>query len=284
MTCGKLYLVATPIGNLEDISLRALRILREADIIAAEDTRRTQKLLNHYQIAKPLTSYYKDIEHWKTGELVERLLSGQSVALVTDAGMPGISDPGVLMVQACRSQGIPLEVIPGPSALMTALAGSGLPLEKFTFHGFPEAKSTARKKDLALYKSRSETQVFFVAPHRLEETLRDLYETWGDRQAVLCRELTKIHEEFQPGALSELLEKASRTEARGEYTVVIEGASADQAGFDQAAEPPESVEQGLARLQQSGLSLNQAVARIAKEKGLPRAQVYNLAHALKQKE
>jgi 16S rRNA (cytidine1402-2'-O)-methyltransferase len=271
MTCGKLYLVATPIGNLEDISLRALRILREADIIAAEDTRRTQKLLNHYQIAKPLTSYYKDIEHWKTGELVERLLSGQSVALVTDAGMPGISDPGVLMVQACRSQG-------------TALAGSGLPLEKFTFHGFPEAKSTARKKDLALYKSRSETQVFFVAPHRLEETLRDLYETWGDRQAVLCRELTKIHEEFQPGALSELLEKASRTEARGEYTVVIEGASADQAGFDQAAEPPESVEQGLARLQQSGLSLNQAVARIAKEKGLPRAQVYNLAHALKQKE
>jgi len=275
----RLFLVGTPIGNLEDISLRALRILKSVDLIAAEDTRRTQKLLTHYDIHKPLISYYKDVEQRKTGELIAAMQAGQSVALVTDAGMPGISDPGVLLVRAAREQGIAMEIIPGPSAVLTALAGSGLPLDAFTFHGFPDPKPGPRKKEFENYRKRPETQVFFVAPHRLKETLEDLLAVWGDREAVLCRELTKLHEEFQTGRISDLRAGLERQEARGEYTLVVAG-SREEDG-DEAGRPEESLENHLARLQREGLSLNQAVGRAARERNLPRQEVYRLAHQKK---
>ncbi len=269
---GKLCLVATPIGNLEDITLRALQRLREADLIAAEDTRRTRKLLTRYEISRPLTSYYKDKEQSKAAELVRLMLQGRNIALVTDAGTPGISDPGLRLVTEARSQGVTVEVIPGPSALLAALMGAGLPTEAFTFHGFLENRSAARKRRLEVLKNREETQVFFTAPHRLLETLEDILEVWGDRTTVLCRELTKIHEEFLKGRLSELVATAREKPARGEYTLVIAG------GGKSGTEFPERLHDHLGNLQAEGLTLNQAVARAARERGLPRAEVYALAH------
>ncbi|MCK5218317.1 16S rRNA (cytidine(1402)-2'-O)-methyltransferase [bacterium] len=269
---GKLCLVATPIGNLEDITLRALQRLREADLIAAEDTRRTRKLLTRYEISRPLTSYYRDREQSKAVELVRLMLQGRTIALVTDAGTPGISDPGLRVVTEARRQGVAVEVIPGPSALLAALMGAGLPTEAFTFHGFLENRPTARKRRLEALKNREETQVFFIAPHRLAETLEDILEIWGDRPAVLCRELTKIHEEFSEGRLSELGAAAREKPARGEHTLVITG------GDKLGPEFPESLQDHLRILQAEGLTLNQAVARAARERGLPRAGVYVLAH------
>ncbi len=269
---GKLCLVATPIGNLEDITLRALQRLREADLIAAEDTRRTRKLLTRYEISRPLTSYYKDREQSKAAELVRLMLQGRTIALVTDAGTPGISDPGLRVITEARSKGVAVEVIPGPSAVLAALMGAGLPTEVFTFHGFLENKSAARKRRLEALKNREETQVFFTAPHRLLETLEDFLDVWGDRTMVLCRELTKIHEEFLEGRLSELIARVREKPARGEYTLVITGSGGSQLKI------PESIDEHLSNLQAEGLTLNQAVARAARERGVPRAEVYALAH------
>jgi 16S rRNA (cytidine1402-2'-O)-methyltransferase len=276
---GKLSLVATPIGNLEDITLRALQRLREADVIAAEDTRRTLKLLNHFQLATPLVSYYKEIERRRTAELIPRLQAGEKIALVTDAGTPGVSDPGAVLVAEARRQGIAVEVIPGPSALLTALTGSGLTADEFSFHGFLDTRSGARIRQLAGWRTRPETQVFFVAPHRLRAVLTDLQAAWGgERQAVWGRELTKIHEEFKQGTLEELGRLAAETEPRGEYTLVVQGFAGPAEGTEIREE---SLETHLERLQAEGLSLNQAVGRVARERGMDRHQVYALAHARK---
>lgn len=271
---GTLSLIATPIGNLEDITLRALSRLKTADLILAEDTRRTRILLDHYHLQRPLESYHKDNEHQRTPALLRQLAEGRTLALVTDAGTPGVSDPGYLLLSAALRAGLPVEVVPGPSALLTALLGSGLPLDAFAFYGYPPAKAGAQKQWFAGLKDRPETLVFFLSPHRLAETLERLLEVFGDRQAALCREMTKKFEEFERRPLSELLALAQR-KTLGEYTLVVAGAP--------ATAPAETVgiEEQLTRLQAGGLTLNQAVSRVARRLGVPRAEIYALAHALK---
>lgn len=271
---GTLSLIATPIGNLEDITLRALSRLKTADLILAEDTRRTRILLDHYHLQRPLESYHKDNEHQRTPALLRQLAEGRTLALVTDAGTPGVSDPGYLLLSAALRAGLPVEVVPGPSALLTALLGSGLPLDAFAFHGYPPAKAGAQKQWFAGLKDRPETLVFFLSPHRLAETLERLLEVFGDRQAALCREMTKKFEEFERRPLSELLALAQR-KTLGEYTLVVAGAP------EKAPAEAVGIEEQLTRLQAGGLTLNQAVSRVARRLGVPRAEIYALAHALK---
>ncbi len=273
---GTLIVVATPIGNLEDLTLRALRRLREADMILAEDTRRTRKLMSHYDISCPVVSYYQEVERQKAPDLLRQLRSGRHLALVTDAGTPGISDPGTYLVNQARENGLPVEILPGASALVTALAGAGLPAETFTFIGFLPPKAGARKRQLELLKFRAETLVFFISPHRLRDELEDMLSAWGDREAGLCREMTKIHEEFLRAPLSRLVELAP-DKSLGEATLVVRGSTVRE------AEVSEGIQAHLVRLQGEGFSLNQAVSRVAKRRGLPRSEVYVLAHLLNKK-
>src|ERR1700730_4305536 len=218
---GCLYLVATPIGNLEDITLRAVRILKEADVIACEDTRQTQKLLQHYGIRKEMVSYHEHNELTRSPELVIELEQGAKIALVSDAGTPGISDPGHRLVTLCLRHHIPVVPIPGPSALIAALGASGLPTEEFLFVGFLPARAGARRKALDALKAEARTLIFYEAPHRVVETLADALEILGAGPAVVAREVTKIHEEFLRGALSELLDSARKRAPRGEITLLI---------------------------------------------------------------
>ncbi len=218
---GCLYLVATPIGNLEDISLRALRILKEADLIACEDTRQTLKLLSHFEIRKPLESYHEHNEMTRAPELVLRMESGARVALVSDAGTPVISDPGHRLVSLCLRHSIPVIPIPGPSAIVAALAACGLPCEEFTFAGFLPARSGERRRRLQALMPEPRSIVLYEAPHRLRATLRDALEMLGDRHAAIARELTKVHEEFVRGRISELIRTFDEREPRGEITLII---------------------------------------------------------------
>jgi 16S rRNA (cytidine1402-2'-O)-methyltransferase len=222
---GILYLVGTPLGNLEDITQRALRILNEVDLIAAEDTRHTLKLLNHFQIRKNLISYHQHNEREKASQIIERILSGAKVALVSDAGMPGISDPGRFLVAAAIEQAITVVPIPGVTAVITALAASGLETASFWFAGFLPRKNSEQLAKLAEMRDFQGTLVFYEAPHRLLTTLQNIREILGDRFAVLARELTKFHEEFIRGYLSEVIQDLSTREVRGEFTLVVEGAN-----------------------------------------------------------
>lgn len=227
LMAGTLYVVATPIGNLEDLTFRAARILREVALIAAEDTRRTAILLRHYQVPTPTTSFHEHNERRKLPSLVDRLQSGASVALVCDAGTPGISDPGYRLVRACGSEGIPVVAIPGPSAVLAALVASGLSTHAFTFLGFPPAKAQARHAWLSGLKPRPETLIIFEAPHRIRRTLADLLTVLGDRQICVARELTKAHEELVKSQISNVLKRLH--EPRGELTIVLEGAEVQPA-------------------------------------------------------
>lgn len=274
---GKLSIIPTPIGNLEDMTLRGLRLLKEADLIAAEDTRRTQKLLNHFKIATPFISYYKEVEKRKAPALIEKMKNGTHIALVTDAGLPGISDPGQLLIAKAREAFINIEVLPGPSAVMTALIGSGLALEAFSFYGFPEAKQRSRRKQFEVLKNRPETMVFFVSPHKLIDILKDMAGSWGERQVVLCREMTKIYEEFVFGGFEELIEKF-KDKILGEMTLIVSGC------LNPIVEIAESMDEHLKRCQDEGCTLNQAVAKVAKERELKRQVVYQYAHKLFKKE
>ena len=220
---GKLYIVSTPIGNLEDITLRALRILKEVDVVAAEDTRHTQKLLNSYQIHKKLTSYHDHNKEDKAPVLVQYLMEGQSVALVTDAGTPSISDPGYFLINRCIQAGISIVPIPGASAFLAALSVSGLPTDSFIFEGFLSRKRTARLKRLETLKAEPRTILFFESPHRLIGCLKDMLTVLGDRRVVLARELTKIHEEVVRNRLSTMLSQLSNRTVRGEITLAVEG-------------------------------------------------------------
>ena len=223
---GALVIVATPIGNLSDISPRALDALRSADLIACEDTRQTLKLLNHFGIQKPLVSYHDFNEAKKASELGEKIRAGMKVALVSDAGTPGISDPGYRLVRYCREQGLNVNVIPGPNAAVAALSASGLPSDEFFFVGFLPSKKSARREKLESLRSLRATLIFYEAPHRIEGTLIDLLEILGDRETCLARELTKIHEEFLFGKLSEI---RGKVKALGEFVIVLAGnADADQ--------------------------------------------------------
>jgi 16S rRNA (cytidine1402-2'-O)-methyltransferase len=220
-----LYLVATPIGNLSDITLRALETLRQVDVIACEDTRKTGRLLQHFEIDKPKISFHEHNERQATARVMSMIEQGRSVALVTNAGTPGVSDPGFTLVRRAIEEGVPVVMIPGPSALVMALVLSGLPTHSFTFRGFPPRKSGPRRRFLEVDADSPHTLVFYESPYRLKAFLQDAIEVFGDRQAVLANELTKLYEEVQRGTLSELLSLFEEEEPRGEYTVVIAGAA-----------------------------------------------------------
>lgn len=267
---GTLYVVATPIGNLEDITLRALRILKEADLIAAEDTRRTAKLLAHYGIRKPLTSYHEHNESAKARLLIEKLKSGTSVALVCDAGTPLISDPGWRLLQEALEAKIPVVPIPGPSALAAVLSVCGLPTETVIFEGFLPARQRERQQRLQKLKQETRTLVFYEAPHRIRASLRNLREALGDRQAVIAREVTKIHEEFLRGTLSQLVVESERRELKGEITIVVAGAV--EPTTDRAALVSE-VEKMAAR----GMGAKEIAGLLGEKFSLPKREVYRLA-------
>ena len=270
---GRLYLVATPLGNLEDITVRALRLLGEADLIACEDTRHTAKLLHHYGIDKPTISYHQHNEATRAGELVQRLEQGAQIILVTDAGTPGISDPGHRLVSLCLEKQIPVIPIPGPSAVIAALTASGLPAEEFLFAGFLPSRSTARRKALQTLAKENRTLVLYEAPHRLMDTLSDALEYMGRRQAVIAREMTKIHEEFLRGDLAELLVRMQQQPVRGEITLVIGPPSpAAQASPELCAVPlRERLEQIMRERQ---IDRKAALKLAARERGLTKREAY----------
>lgn len=270
---GTLYLVGTPIGNLEDMTFRAVRMLQSVDLIAAEDTRHTGKLLHHFQIGTPQISYHDHNRFSRTGELVERLQQGKAIALVTDAGMPGISDPGYELVQACVEAGIPVVPIPGCSAVVTALTVSGLPSDRFTFEGFLPAKPKDRRAHLELLKTETRTLVFYEAPHRIRQTLADFATTFGaERSIALARELTKLHEEVWRGTVEGAIVHYTQTEPQGEYTIVLAGATLNQPTLSEAAIIAE-----LQQLLKQGLSRSAASRQLAQQTSLPRRQIYQLA-------
>jgi 16S rRNA (cytidine1402-2'-O)-methyltransferase len=268
---GCLYLVATPIGNLEDITLRALRVLKEADLIACEDTRQTQKLLQHYAIHKEMISYHEHNELTRAPELVIQLEEGAQVALVSDAGTPVVSDPGHRLVVLCLRHHIPVVPIPGPSAFVAALAASGMPTEEFLFVGFLPARAGARRKKLDALKAEPRALVLYEAPHRLADTLSDACDILGARQAVVAREVTKIHEEFLRGTLGELRDAARKRAPRGEITLLI-GPAVE--GEMQAA-PAVSLKERVSQLEaEAGLDRKAALKQAARERGLAKREAY----------
>lgn len=272
---GALYLCATPIGNLEDITLRVLRVLGEADLIAAEDTRHTRKLLSHYDLHTPLTSYHMH-NHKEKGEyLLDILASGKNIALVSDAGMPGVSDPGSELVAAALEKGYRVVPVPGPSASITALVVSGLPTDFFVFAGFLPVAKKARREKLNELRDRRDTLIFYEAPHRLKATLSCLIEALGDRPAVAARELTKKHEEVIRGTLTGLEEHFEENEPRGEFTLVVAGATGEDAPQEKEA-PWQCL--GLAphvtALEAEGTPRKEAIREVARLRGLSRREVY----------
>ena len=268
---GTLYIVATPIGNLEDITLRAIRILKDADIIAAEDTRHTQTLLRHFTINTPLTSYHEHNERAKTGQLVARLERGESIALVSDAGTPGISDPGYRLVVEAARLGIPVAPIPGPSALIAALSASGLPTDGFSFRGFLPARKRERRSKLQELRVDRYSLVVYETPHRLKESLDDIREILGDRRMVLAREVTKIHEEFIRGRISEVIGEVGGREIRGEVTLIIEGCS------DLHAPSEGALREEITKLLAAGLRVKEVAEVLGEKYGYSKRQIYGLA-------
>ncbi|MEH2408569.1 16S rRNA (cytidine(1402)-2'-O)-methyltransferase [Nostoc sp.] len=268
-----LYIVGTPIGNLEDMTFRAVRILQTVDIIAAEDTRHTGKLLQHFQVKTPLVSYHEHNRTSRIPELLEHLVNDKAIALVSDAGMPGISDPGYELVKACIKAGISVVPIPGASAAITALSAAGLPTDRFVFEGFLPSKSQHRQEHLESLQTESRTLIFYESPHRLRDTLQDLAEVWGsDRQIVLGRELTKLYEEFWRGTIAEAIAHYSQREPQGEYTLVVAGIPASQPQLTE-----EELKAELKQLISQGISRSQASRQLAKFTSLPRRQLYQLA-------
>ncbi len=268
---GTLYVVATPIGNLEDITRRALRILGEVNVVACEDTRRTRALLTHFALATPTVSYHEHNETSRADELVARMLDGESVALVSDAGTPCISDPGYRLVRVAAAAGIDVVPIPGASAAVAALSASGLATDAFLFVGFLPSKRSARKARLAELAGVRETIVFYEAPHRIGAMLEDLGEAFGEREVVLARELTKLHEEIVRGSVAEVAANLTSERHRGEFVVVVDGASGKPADDDANAIPARD---RVAELEAGGMSRMDAVKRVAKERGLPKREVY----------
>jgi len=273
---GTLYVVATPIGNLEDIALRARRVLSEVDLIACEDTRQTRKLLARHDIKTPTISYHQHNEQQRSQELIGRLKAGANVALVSDAGAPTISDPGSILIHRAMTEGIPVVPIPGPSAVITALMAAGLPTERFLFIGFLPAKQTARRRELESLVRLPYTLVFYEAPHRVRAAVQDILEILGDRPAVLARELTKIHEEFQRAPLSQLLRQLEEHPVRGELVLLVAGASAPDS---QSPPPIPSHEPNVYDLvvelvRTDHLDLKAAIKRVARARGVSKNEAY----------
>jgi 16S rRNA (cytidine1402-2'-O)-methyltransferase len=272
-----LYLVATPIGNLEDITLRAVRVLKEVDVIACEDTRQTQKLLNHYGITTRTTSYHEHNEITRSAELVKEMQEGASVALVTDAGMPGISDPGYRLISLAIRHHLPVVPIPGASAFLAALVASGLPTDSFRFSGFLPAKRGERRAALEAVRTSPRTQIFYETPHRIVEALEDVVEILGrDRHVVIAREVTKIHEEFLRGRAGEVLETLkSRDAVKGEITLLIGKAEESEARGGTGAFARPGVKQRLEEIMaKEKLDEKSALKKIAKERGISKSEAY----------
>ncbi|MGC8796547.1 16S rRNA (cytidine(1402)-2'-O)-methyltransferase [Thermodesulfovibrio sp. 3462-1] len=267
MSQGRLYIVATPIGNLEDITLRAIETLKKVDYIACEDTEHSLKLLNHYEIKKPLISYWSEKEKVRAEEIIEKIRSGHSVALITDAGTPGISDPGAVVIGRAIEEGIELIPIPGVTALITALSISGLPTEEFTFIGFLPVKQSQRKKKLLELSIEKRTLVFYEAPHRILQTLEDMLDVFGDRVCCVARELTKMFEEVLRGRLSEVIEKLENSKIAGEYVIIIEGAHETTQSFEEAL-----IE--VKDLMKKGKGRKEAVRIVAELYGLSKKELY----------
>ena len=269
MDKGKLYICPTPIGNLEDITLRTLRILGEVDIIAAEDTRHSIKLLNHYEIKKPLTSYHEHNIREKGPELIEKLNEGLSIALISDAGMPGISDPGQDLIRLAIDEGIPVVGLPGPTASILALVVSGLNTDKFVFEGFLSSKKRDRIKELEGLKEERRTIIFYESPHRILNFLRDCLEVLGERKIALGRELTKHYEEIFRGTISESIEKFQNIPIKGEFVIIMEGNPLEEEIVQI------DILEYLKSYMDQGLSKKEAIKKLSIEKNIPKNQVYS---------
>lgn len=268
---GKLYVVGTPIGNLSDFSPRGIKTLSEVDFIAAEDTRVTAKILNHFEIKKPLVSYYEHNRRERGEIIVERILKGENCAVVTDAGMPCISDPGQDLVYLCRERGIEVESVPGPTAFATALAVSGMGCGRFTFEGFLSVNKPSRKEHLEELKTETRTMVFYEAPHKLKATLKDMLSYFGDREICIVKELTKIHETVMRTSLSAAIEYFETENPKGEYVLIVKGA--DKAEKEQ----PVTLEQAVltaSELVKKGISVNEAAKTVANETGIKKSLIY----------
>lgn len=270
---GVLYVVATPLGNMEDVTLRALRVLAEVSLVACEDTRRTSRLLSAHGIRTPTTSYFEHNERWKGDRILAAVRQGRDVALVSDAGTPGVSDPGYRLVRDARAEGLPVVPVPGPSAAVAALSVSGLPTDRFLFVGFLPPRPAARRRALAELAGRRETLVVYESPRRVVEALEDMQAVLGDRDAFLCREATKAHEEYLRGRLGELhAELAGRAEVKGEIVLVVAGAVDDAPA--QVEPDAGDLHELYARFTAEGLTRRQAVKEVARRLGLPAREVY----------
>lgn len=275
---ASLYLVPTPIGNLEDITLRALKILQNVDVIAAEDTRNTRKLLTHFEIQTPMISYHEHNKKTSGEKIIQLLAEGKTIALVSDAGMPAISDPGYELIQDVIHNGFPVIAIPGANAALTALIASGIQPQPFYFHGFLPRKKQEREKMLADLKGMRATMVFYEAPHRLKETLEAMFQTWGDREIVLARELTKKFEEYLRGTLLEALDWVKRETVRGEFCLIVEGAAAGENEELSFWWQSLSVKEHVQYYVEKGESVKEAIKKTAKERGMNRREVYRIFH------
>ncbi len=270
---GMLFLVPTPIGNLGDISLRATEVLRAADFVAAEDTRVSLRLLNHLGIKKTLVSYHEHNKRECGPQLVSRILAGETCALVTDAGTPGISDPGEDLVRLCSENGILVTAVPGPCAAITALAVSGLPTGRFTFEGFLSVQKKTRREQLELLQDELRTMIFYEAPHRLRATLQDFKEVFGGKRRIaMCRELTKLHENIMRVTIEQATEYYEINDPRGEYVLIVEGATVDE-----SIPSMEDCLSEVARLRQEGNSLKDSVRQVSREYGVARNALYDAA-------
>ncbi len=269
---GSLFAVGTPIGNLSDFSPRALETLRNCDFIAAEDTRVTLKLLNHFEIKKPMVSYYEHNRRERGEMILARILAGENCALVTDAGMPAISDPGEDLVALCHAHGVRVESVPGPTAFATAVAVSGMPSGRFTFEGFLSVNKPSRRTHLEELKTERRTMVFYEAPHKLLATLKDLLDAFGDRELALVRELTKIHETIERTTLSQAVETYSSAVPKGEFVLVVAGAKAPEPTVRTAGDALEYAREQM----NTGLSVNEAAKAAAKWSGIKKSEIYKL--------
>lgn len=281
MKQGKVYLVPTPIGNLKDITLRALEVLKAVDIIAAEDTRQTLKLLNYFEIKKSLLSYHQHNEKRKGEEIIDMVKNGKNIAVVTDAGTPGISDPGVILVQKCIENNVEFCVLPGATAITTAVVYSGLDTTKFLFRGFIPRETKDRKILFQEIKESKETLVFYESPHRLLSTLELLQNNLGNRKIAACRELTKMHEEIIRGSIQEVLEFFSSKGIKGEFVLVVEGKQQDEIDEEnKMLWEGTTIEEHISKLINEGLTKKEAIKKVAKDRGIHKNLVYKLATEL----
>lgn len=268
---GKLYIVATPIGNLDDITYRAVKVLNEVDLIAAEDTRHTLKLLNHLKISKPLISYYKETEKIKSKIIIDKIKMGQNIAVVSDAGTPGISDPGEEVIRVAIEEGIEVIPIPGACAAINSLICSGFDTKQFLFIGFLSAKAKEKKDKLNEIKNEQSTLIFYEAPHKIEDTLKCMREILGDRRISIGREITKIHEEFIRGTISEVMDKI---QPRGEMVIIVEGAEKSKNDIERENRNDMTLEEHYKFYENQGLDKKEIIKRIAKDKGVQKNEIY----------